>query len=652
MTSIVISILGNASNFIGATNQAGSAMDKWAAKAGKAGALVAGAVGAAALSAVKSAADQSSAVSAWTQVTGKQMDAQQKTIARGLNLSQYEYAKSFTTLSSLYQSNGLSQKKANEMAAKGLKLAADQAAFGNTTVGEAVEAQAGLLKGSGELLEKYAISITAADVAARMKKDGLDKLEGSELKAATAATKMKLVQEQSAKFTGQAARESGSLESRQQKLTATIEDFKAKLGTQLLPIVEQFIGKLQSAAEWVAANETKTKIIVGVLAGFAGVLLAVAGAIKVVRAVQAAWNGIMIATNVIMFANPVVLVIAAIVALGVALVVAYKKCETFRNIVNAAWGMIRSATEKVFGAVKVFIGAAIDVIVGYFNAWKKAITTAIGVIKSVPDKVKAAFDGARTWLKNAGMEIVNGLTDGIKSVAMAPVNAVKGIAGKIAGFLPGSPVKEGPLRVLNNGYAGRTIVKMIADGIKSGDTAAQDALAATLNKMRDRVTAARDIAKQIRASFAIAFEPQQISADTGRGEGKTLAESLREQVANAEKFAARIAQLRKAGLREQAIKQLVDAGPQQSVGAANEIFASGASGIKEVNSLIGRMNAAGSGLAARETLQRSGIDVRKEQPVKVTFDVTGADSELKQLIRKMVRVEGGGNVQVAFGRGR
>jgi phage-related minor tail protein len=36
--------------------------------------------------------------------------------------------------------------------------------------------------------------------------------------------------------------------------------------------------------------------------------------------------------------------------------------------------------------------------------------------------------------------------------------------------------------------------------------------------------------------------------------------------------------------------------------------------------------------------------------VRVVFDVTGADENMKRMIRKMVRVEGGGNVQVAFGQ--
>jgi hypothetical protein len=39
------------------------------------------------------------------------------------------------------------------------------------------------------------------------------------------------------------------------------------------------------------------------------------------------------------------------------------------------------------------------------------------------------------------------------------------------------------------------------------------------------------------------------------------------------------------------------------------------------------------------------------QAVRVVFDITGADEEMKRVIRKWVRIEGGGNVQTAFGKG-
>ncbi len=381
--NITIRFLGNSSSLNAAAGQAQSRLDKFAGAATKVGLAIAGTLAAGAKVAVQAAAEQSASVAAFTQITGKQMDEQNKIIARGLNLSQTEYAKSFTTLSSLYQSNGLSQARANKEAAKGLKIAADQAAFGNTTVAEAVEAQAGLLKGSGELLEKYAISITAADVAARLKAEGLDKLKGAELKAATATVKANIIQEQSAKFAGQAARESNSLESRTQKLTATIEDFKAKMGQKLLPVVEQVVGKLQTMAEWVQNNETKVKIAVAVIGTFAAVLLTVVGVMKVITAVQKAWNIVMIATNVIMFANPITLVVVALVALAAAIVVAYKKSETFRNIVDAAMKAIRNTVITVIQFV-------VDKFLWYAETILGAASKAFGWVPGLGGKLKKA----------------------------------------------------------------------------------------------------------------------------------------------------------------------------------------------------------------------------------------------------------------------
>ncbi len=470
-SSIVVNILGNASNFISATNSAQSGMDKWAARAGKAGLAIGGALAGAATAAVKSAADQSAAISAWTQVTNKQMDAQQQSIARSLNLSQADYAKSYTTLSALYQSNGIAQAEANKMAAAGLKTAADAAAFGNTTVGEAVEAQAGLLKGSGELWEKYSVSIKASDVADRVKEArikgltaaqqkqwaSLSKLEPAERKllkakleaampsekATEATVRYALSQEKAALFLGQATKESSSLESRQQKLAATVEDFKAKLGTGLLPIVEKFVGKLQSAAEWVAANETKTKIFVGVLAGFAAVCLTVVGVVKTIALVQKAWNAVMIATNVIMFANPITLVVVALVALAAGLVIAYKKSETFREIIDKAMRAVRNVTIDVIKFV-------VDKFLWYAETILWAASKAFGWVPGLGGKLKRAHAAIKKFRDdtNATLEGLKDHSINIKLTASQQAfNAAykaspQGKAGQLGPFVPSNPTSN------------------------------------------------------------------------------------------------------------------------------------------------------------------------------------------------------------------
>ncbi len=435
--NITIKFLGNAAGLNQAAGQAESKLDKFARAASRVGVAIAASLAAGATAAVKAAAEQGASVAAFTQITGKAMDDQNKIIARGLNLSQTQYAKSFTTLSSLYQSNGIKQAQANKLAAKGLKIAADQAAFGNTTVAEAVEAQAGLLKGSGELLEKYAISITAADVAARLKAEGLDKLKGAQLKVATATVKANLIQEQSAKFAGQASRESSSLESRTQKLTATIEDWKATMGERLLPIVEQVVGKLQTMAEWVQNNQTKVKIAIGVIAAFGAVLLTIVAVMKVVTAVQKAWNLVMIATNVIMFANPITLVVVALVALAAAIVIAYKKSEEFRRIVDAVMKAVRNTVltviqfiaDKFLWYAETIVGAAAKAF-GWVPGLGGKLKKAHAAIKEFRDDTNKTLEG----LKDHSIEIK--LTANQKAFNAAYKASPQGKAGQLGPFIP------------------------------------------------------------------------------------------------------------------------------------------------------------------------------------------------------------------------
>jgi phage-related protein len=65
------------------------------------------------------------------------------------------------------------------------------------------------------------------------------------------------------------------------------------------------------------------------------------------QGILAAMRASMVAMNLTMLANPIVLIIAAIVGLGVALVVAYKKSETFRNIVNGVWASLKDGFSAV-----------------------------------------------------------------------------------------------------------------------------------------------------------------------------------------------------------------------------------------------------------------------------------------------------------------
>jgi hypothetical protein len=80
----------------------------------------------------------------------------------------------------------------------------------------------------------------------------------------------------------------------------------------------------------------------------------------------------------------------------------------------------------------------------------------IGALSSIPGRAY-----------NAGVAIISMLIDGLSARLGTLRSMAAEIASVIASFLPGSPVKMGPLKVLNNGYAGAQIVNMLAGGITS-----------------------------------------------------------------------------------------------------------------------------------------------------------------------------------------
>lgn len=123
------------------------------------------------------------------------------------------------------------------------------------------------------------------------------------------------------------------------------------------------------------------------------------------------------------------------------------------NIITAIWNAIKAATSRVWGAL-------VDII-------KNKLDDAVEFITGIKDTIIDFFAGAGGWLYDAGKAIIQGLIDGIEAMIGRITDVINSVTDKVAKFLPGSPVKEGPLKVLNHGYAGQQIMKMLMDGIAS-----------------------------------------------------------------------------------------------------------------------------------------------------------------------------------------
>jgi len=105
------------------------------------------------------------------------------------------------------------------------------------------------------------------------------------------------------------------------------------------------------------------------------------------------------------------------------------------------------------------------------NGLKTAISTKFTEVTTfvggIPGKILSGVGDLGSLMLAKGKSVVQGLIDGIRSMIPDVGSAISSVVGKIADALPGSPVKEGPLKVLNRGYAGKQIVGMLTGGIDS-----------------------------------------------------------------------------------------------------------------------------------------------------------------------------------------
>ena len=140
--------------------------------------------------------------------------------------------------------------------------------------------------------------------------------------------------------------------------------FLAPLGEEMLSILTFLTGLAAKASE-VAKEFSKWEGFVPLINGIIAAIIAYNVAIRA----QAVATGLMAKAqkllNAVMRLNPIALVVALLIGLGVALYTAYKKSETFRNIVNGVWDSVKSKAQEVFGFLKPYIDQAISAVVGF-----------------------------------------------------------------------------------------------------------------------------------------------------------------------------------------------------------------------------------------------------------------------------------------------
>src|SRR5699024_7913209 len=142
---------------------------------------------------------------------------------------------------------------------------------------------------------------------------------------------------------------------------------KAALGY----VKDTVVPALKDAAHWLKENENW---LVPIAAGIGAIVAAWQTyqiTMGIVRGVTAAFAAAHTALNAVMMMHPIALVGLALVGLVAAFVTAYKKSETFRRIVDAAWQGIKDAASAVWDFLKKYVFAPIAAY--YTTLWKAAV---------------------------------------------------------------------------------------------------------------------------------------------------------------------------------------------------------------------------------------------------------------------------------------
>jgi phage-related protein len=195
-----------------------------------------------------------------------------------------------------------------------------------------------------------------------------------------------------------------------ERLKVAWGNVQEQVGTMLIPILDKLATILVNDVmpivsqmfNFLDAHSGVIKVLALILTPLVAAWAAYAAVTKVVAIAQ----GIL---NAVMLANPIILIVAALAALGVALVLAWKKSDTFRAIVTGAWSAIKTTVLTVAGAV-----------IGFLKTWVPRILLVTMPFIGIPLLV------ATHWAKFKS--IVAGIWHGV-------IDAIKGVVSAVVGWL-------------------------------------------------------------------------------------------------------------------------------------------------------------------------------------------------------------------------
>jgi hypothetical protein len=303
------------------------------------------------------------------------------------------------------KSAGLTGEDLSGFSTELLTLAADLASFNNVDLDTAINALGAGLRGESEPLRQFGILLSADAVNAEAMAMGLGKTSKEISEQDKVLARNSLIMKSTVLQQGDFARTSEGAANQQRILNAQLEDARTKIGQGLLPVYQQLIALVVPLATYFSDNANSISKAAKVILVLTGGIIALNYAIKAVTVVTTAWQAVVKTATALQFlwnlalsANPIGLVVIGVAALAAGVVLAYKKIEPFRDLINSIIDKIkdmgRAIKDSAFGKA---IGSIVD---------KVTQGRAVGGSVSAGQAVRVGELGSEVFVPTTGGQIV------------------------------------------------------------------------------------------------------------------------------------------------------------------------------------------------------------------------------------------------------
>lgn len=184
-----------------------------------------------------------------------------------------------------------------------------------------------------------------------------------------------------------------------ERLKGSLETAALVIGKTMAPVIESLAGFIEGVANGFTALPAPIQrvIVVGlVLAAAMGPLVWIIGGVVTGVGHLATAAGVLSKALLFLAANPIVLVVAAVIGIGVALVIAYKKVGWFHDAVNAVFNWIKDHWRLLAAILLGPFGLLLIVVVNNFGKIRD-------IVGAVVDWIKGAFDSVKDWFQTSSL---------------------------------------------------------------------------------------------------------------------------------------------------------------------------------------------------------------------------------------------------------